>query len=409
MAATYPLQVVELERWLQNPENAALKDEQLAMVLAQQPWDPSVKSLALFPQTVQMMDANLRWTAQLGDSFIAQQDDVMDSVQRLRQRAQAAGTLTPTAQQNVATQDQDILIQPRNPDVIFVPVYNATTAYGSWPYPDYPPVYFAPPPTYIVSPTVISFGAAVIVVEALRGWHHWDWRHHHMVIDDRHYIALNQGRPSRTPGVWQHDPSQRHDGSHDNARDRVAEPRRPPEVRHVQYEQTQPFPVGAHDDRLTRREQPVTTPVSRRDTRPVTMPIEPPRPSLVVDPSLLKPVPLPMHPEGSYEGRHAHDTMPAPQPRPRPSLVVDPSLLKPVPLPVRPEGSYEGRHARDSERVRPESGQPVWQHHNVQREQPVHAPQPQVQPRSENAPHAPAPSVDGDRPERHHNDRQDNR
>lgn len=383
MAATYPLQVVELERWLQNPGNAALKDDQLATALAQQPWDPSVKSLALFPQTVQLMDANLRWTAQLGDSFIAQQDDVMDSVQRLRQRARAAGTLTSTPQQNVATQDQDILIQPSNPDVVYVPYYNATTVYGSWPYPDYPPVYFAPSPTYIVSPTVISFGAAIIVIESLRGWHHWDWRHHRMVLDDRHYIALNQGKPSRTPGVWQHDPGQRRGVPHADTRDHVTEPRKPAEVRHLQYERNQPFPVGAHDERLSEREKPRTPPINRRDTIPV----------------------------------------PSPMPQPRPRPVIDPSLLRMVPLQSRPEGAYEGRHVRDSERARPDSMQPGWQHRNVQIERAAPLPQPVGQPRHENtAPgfeghhtqpghgaeqHAPALPADVELPVKYHNDRRD--
>ena len=103
MAATYPLEVVEADRWLRIPANAALKGDALTAALQQQPWDPSVKSLVPFPQLLRMMDSNLHWTEQLGDAFLAQQADVMDAVQRLRQRAQAAGSLASTPQQTVST------------------------------------------------------------------------------------------------------------------------------------------------------------------------------------------------------------------------------------------------------------------------------------------------------------------
>jgi hypothetical protein len=93
MAATYPLEVVEADRWLQIPANAALRGDALTAALQQLPWDPSIKSLVPFPQLLHMMDANLQWTEQLGDAFLAQQADVMDAVQRLRKRAQAAGAL----------------------------------------------------------------------------------------------------------------------------------------------------------------------------------------------------------------------------------------------------------------------------------------------------------------------------
>jgi Protein of unknown function (DUF3300) len=114
MAATYPLEVVEVDRWLQTPANAALKGDALTAVLQQHPWDPSIKSLAPFPQLLRVMDSNLQWTEQLGDAFLAQQADVMDAVQRLRQRAQAAGSLASTPQQTVSTEDQEITIEPED-------------------------------------------------------------------------------------------------------------------------------------------------------------------------------------------------------------------------------------------------------------------------------------------------------
>ena len=111
-AATYPAEIVEADRWLQDPANAALRGDELSAALDAQPWDPSVKSLVPFPQVLHMMDSNLSWTEQLGDAFLAQQDQVMDSVQRLRQRAQTAGGLQSNAQQVVDDQDGAVTIEP---------------------------------------------------------------------------------------------------------------------------------------------------------------------------------------------------------------------------------------------------------------------------------------------------------
>lgn len=111
MAATYPLEIVEAHRWLQDPANAALKGDELAAALQQQSWDLSVKSLVPFPQILQMMDNDLEWTERIGDAFLAQQSAVMDSIQRLRQRAAATGSLTSTPQETVSTEDQDIDIE----------------------------------------------------------------------------------------------------------------------------------------------------------------------------------------------------------------------------------------------------------------------------------------------------------
>ena len=140
MAATYPLEVVEADRWLRNAANAALTGGALTAALQQLPWDPSVKSLVPFREVLHLMNANLDWTEQLGDAFLAGQADVMDAVQRLRLRARAAGSLASTPQQTVSTEDQEVTIEPANPDVLYLPVYNPWCAYGAWPYPDYPPL-----------------------------------------------------------------------------------------------------------------------------------------------------------------------------------------------------------------------------------------------------------------------------
>src|SRR5258708_1646972 len=147
MAATYPLDVVEAARWLQDPPNAAVKGDQLFAALQQRSWDPSVKSLAPFPRILRMLDANLEWTEQLGEAYLADPAAVMDAVQRLRHRAQSAGRLLTTSQEIVRTEqgptriEESITIEAPRPEVVYVPICDPSFAYGSWPYPDYPPFF----------------------------------------------------------------------------------------------------------------------------------------------------------------------------------------------------------------------------------------------------------------------------
>src|SRR5467141_3387231 len=121
-ASTFPEQVVEADQWVQaHPD---LKDDALGQAVDQQPWDPSVKALSAFPSVLGNMDKNLAWTSSLGDAYYNQQQDVMDAVQVMRQRAQQAGTLKDTPQQTVSTQDSSIEIDPASPDVVYVPAYD---------------------------------------------------------------------------------------------------------------------------------------------------------------------------------------------------------------------------------------------------------------------------------------------
>jgi hypothetical protein len=209
MAATYPLEVVEADRWLQQPGNATLKGDQLAAALAQQSWDPSVKSLVAFPQILRMMDGNVTWTEQLGDAFLAAQAAVMDSVQRLRGKAEAAGRLKSTPQQVVANDGGTIVIEPPGPNQVYVPVYDPNAVYGPWPYPDYPPYSFPDfSPDVAIGPS--GFGwFDVGTVALLWRWNRLDWRGHRIDIDPHRFNALNTHRPWIASGIWQHDPSHR--------------------------------------------------------------------------------------------------------------------------------------------------------------------------------------------------------
>src|SRR5262245_4614304 len=151
MASTYPLEVVQADRWAK--ANKGLKGDALTNALAKQGWDDSIKSLVQVPDVLKMMSEQLDWTQKLGDAVLAQQEDLMDAVQRLRVRARGNGKLETTKQQTVTVQTerdkQYVAIEPASPNEIYVPYYEPSVVYGAWPYPDYAPYYFPPPYGYV--------------------------------------------------------------------------------------------------------------------------------------------------------------------------------------------------------------------------------------------------------------------
>jgi Protein of unknown function (DUF3300)/Chaperone of endosialidase len=173
MASAYPTDIVQAERWLESHKD--LKGDQLKTAVAKQDWDDSIKSLVATPDVLKMMSEKLDWTEKLGDAVVAQQPDVMDAIQRLRARAQANGKLKSTPQQKVTVSQaegaggtvsqagsrQVISIEPTNPDTVYVPYYDPAVVYGDWPYPDYPPYYWEPPPYigYGLLGAGLAFGA----------------------------------------------------------------------------------------------------------------------------------------------------------------------------------------------------------------------------------------------------------
>jgi hypothetical protein len=189
MGATYPLEIVQAARWLKR--NPDLRDEALDGALLDQPWDPSVKTLVMFPDVLKRMNDNLDWTQDLGDAFLAQESDLMAAVQRLRHDAQRTGALKDTAQQKVVVEKETIVVEPADPQVVYVPTYNPTVVYGT-PAPAtvyYPTVYQEPAYTSSASDSVVSFGAGLLVGGLLTAaimwddddddWYDgWGYRHH---------------------------------------------------------------------------------------------------------------------------------------------------------------------------------------------------------------------------------------
>ena len=218
MASTYPLEVVEAERWAK--QNKDLKGDAFAAALEKQPWDPSVKSLVNFPQVLEMMSQKLDWTQKLGDAFLAQQKDVMDAVQRLRKKAEAEGNLKDTKEQKVIVEKetQTIVIESANPQVVYVPTYNPTVVYGAWPYPAYPP-YSYYPPGYVPGAMALSFAAGVAVGAAWGyAWGNCNWHGGDVNVNVNRNANLNRnidrGRyanqlPAGGRGNWQHNPEHR--------------------------------------------------------------------------------------------------------------------------------------------------------------------------------------------------------
>jgi hypothetical protein len=216
MAATYPLEVVAAARWIEG--NPDLKGDALAKALVQKDWDPSVKSLVNFPTTLLMMNEKLEWTQKLGDAFLAQEEQVMETVQELRKKAYAQGNLESTREQHVTMQDETIIVEPADPDVIYVPVYNPFLVYGPWWYPDYPPYYYYPP-GYVIGSSIIFLGVGVYVPWGY-AWGVFDWPHRHFYISVNRHVKINRHinrkafiqRHKLGPsgyGKWQHDPRHR--------------------------------------------------------------------------------------------------------------------------------------------------------------------------------------------------------
>jgi hypothetical protein len=191
-ASTYPAEIVEADRWMQSHSN--LKGEELAKEVDQQPWDPSVKALTQFPSVLENMDKNLSWTSSLGDAYANQQQDVTDAVQTMRQQARKAGKLNSNEQEKVTTQGSTIVIEPANPEVVYVPAYDPWLVYGAplVAYPGWYPV----PGIYFAGPAVsfgLGFGVGFFGGFGW-GWHHWgyDWRGRSVIYNHNTYISRSR-------------------------------------------------------------------------------------------------------------------------------------------------------------------------------------------------------------------------
>src|ERR1700757_3776353 len=210
-AATYPLEVVEADRWIKANKN--LKGDALKTEVDKKGWDDSVKALTATPSVLDMMSDKLDWTKSLGDAMLAQQADLMDAIQRLREKARANNKLVSNKQQKVTVKQQEskqvIVIEPTDPNAMYVPYYEPATVYGDWPYADYPPYYFGYP-SYIGA-RVVAAGLAFGTAWAIGRWdNYWgggcNWGNRNVFVNHR------------TANVWNHNPAHRLGVGYNNPR-----------------------------------------------------------------------------------------------------------------------------------------------------------------------------------------------
>jgi hypothetical protein len=356
VASTYPLEVVAAERFLR--ANPGLKGEALTRAAADKGWDASVVSLLQFASVLTMMNDKLEWTQALGDAFLAQQADVMDTVQGLRARAQQAGNLQSTPQQTVVVQEKIIVIEPPRTQVVYVPYYNPTVVYGSWWWPARPPWYWVPPPMYRppgfgqVIVTGIFWGVAISVRNEIWNDYRPSWRDRQInVVNNVTIINVNK-RP-RPSGQWQHDPRHRKGVAYrdDRVRDRVtagsgARPAVQPPRPAVQPPQPSvrpaPRPGRGDDDKLLPRPAvkpaPVTRPSPGPVTRPSPGPVTRPSPGSVTRPSPFTPgMTRDVVKQQADRGRASREAVSRPAPRPapaaRPAAAAQPSPSRQAPSP----------------------------------------------------------------------------
>ena len=244
IASTYPLEVVEADRWARN--NSRLKGEDAVNAVDNQDWDPSVKALVAFPDILQRMSEDLDWTQQLGDAFLADEERVMDSIQKLRNRAYASGNLDKVEHVRVIREEKTIVIEPSVERVVYVPAYDTRVVYGNWWWADYPPVYWDYPSSYVFV-SGFYWGPRVYIGPRFyfSGCH---WRDRRVVVVDHHHYHNTRFYDSRSvvrysnARHWHHNPVHRRGVAyHDNhTRERFNSPRE-------SYRDTQEYRASLRD------------------------------------------------------------------------------------------------------------------------------------------------------------------
>jgi uncharacterized protein DUF3300 len=215
VASTYPLEIIQVQQWLQ--KNKGLDQTAMAAEVKKQPWDPSIQAMAALPDVVKKMADNIQWTTDLGNAFLADQQGVMDAVQRMRVKAEAKGTLKSDQHQKVeneVVQDKNVIvIEQSNPDVVYVPSYDPVAVYGAAAYP-YPSIYY--PTGGAIAAGAIAWGAGVAMGAMWGGGWGWGAGWGHGDVDMNFNNSFNRNanlsggnRVAGARGTWQHNPQHR--------------------------------------------------------------------------------------------------------------------------------------------------------------------------------------------------------
>lgn len=206
MASTYPIEVIEADRWIR--KNQELKGEALDDALLDKEWDPGVKALCHFQQVLALMSERIAETTNIGNAFLAQEDEVMAMIQELRAAAHAQGNLATTSEQKVIVEKETIIIEPADPTVFYVPYYDPLFVYGPWWYPAYPPYYWGPSRVRIG--LGISYWPGFYFGFIFGDWGYIDWHRHYIYINVRkrpRYVRHDRWIPRS--GRWNHTPRHR--------------------------------------------------------------------------------------------------------------------------------------------------------------------------------------------------------
>uniref|UniRef100_A0A831XFF8 DUF3300 domain-containing protein n=1 Tax=Geobacter metallireducens TaxID=28232 RepID=A0A831XFF8_GEOME len=264
MASTYPLELVEAERWRR--QNMALQGDELDNALKEKPWDPSVKSICHFPDLLFSLSEKLDQTRKLGDAFLAQENEVMATVQELRRKADQQGNLKTTTEQKVIVEREIIRIEPADPRVVYVPVYNPLYVYGPWWYPAYPPYYWYYPPGYGIVGGYIGFAPGIFIGFDLFSWVWFDWPYYRIHVN---YVRTGRfhhyhRRSDHGVTIWRHTPYHRRGVAYRDRRTGETYGQKPPRPAPFRPE-TRGYPRGSAGPGLTG-----TQPPDERRARPGT-------------------------------------------------------------------------------------------------------------------------------------------
>ncbi|MEN8264058.1 MAG: DUF3300 domain-containing protein [Nitrospirota bacterium] len=260
MASTYPLEVVEAERWLR--QNKDLKGDALNDALLEVTWDPSIKSLCHFPDVLFAMSDKLDQTRKLGDAFLSQEEDVMATIQELRQKAHDQGNLKTTKEQKVIIEREIIRVEPADPQVVYVPVYDPFYIYGPWWYPAYLPWYWYYPHTVAVTGGYIHFGSGFFLGIGISSWSWYDWHRHYIYIDVHKARRFHRFRERHDSDryYWRHNPRHRRGVAY---RNRKTSERFRPEL--PRLPKARPEMRGYPSGGFKREKTPARSPMERRE------------------------------------------------------------------------------------------------------------------------------------------------
>lgn len=275
IAATYPLEIVKATRWLSTQKG--MTSEQALKAAENEPWDPSVRALVAFAPLLTKMNNELEWTQKLGDAFLIQQQQVMATVQSLREKAYAAGNLKDQEHITVQRREKEkvIIIEPRQREVVYVPVYDTRVVYGDWWWREYPPIHW-PHPVYGNHASVVYWGTGARVSTSFYfSTFYWPRRevvvinHYHRPTKYYRYDDIIRHEERRH---WRHNPQHRHGvvyhtsyqpnrefSGADYRQDDVGERRR------WAAEQRQQQNVALPGDQDIQRQYPAQEPVMRSD------------------------------------------------------------------------------------------------------------------------------------------------